>query len=211
MDALRHGYTNDTRGDGTVVVKRYQGPASGRRRERERAALVALRGRLPVPEVLGVDGEALVMSFLPGVHGQDLIEQGYAGPVLRSCGTMLRSVHASALVHGDYGPNNMLFDPETFEVTGILDWEWAHPGAAVEDLAWCEWIVRMHHSRHIDALAGFFDGYGDRPLWTRRRATMLDRCVELRELCREWDAPAAVREWQRRYEVTAGWTSLSGE
>jgi hypothetical protein len=26
MQPLRHGYTNDTRGDGTVVVKRYAGP-----------------------------------------------------------------------------------------------------------------------------------------------------------------------------------------
>jgi hypothetical protein len=23
----------------------------------------------------------------------------------------------------------------------VLDWEWAHRGEPVEDLAWCEWIV----------------------------------------------------------------------
>ena len=48
------------------------------------------------------------------------------------------------LVHGDYGPQNVLLDPATQEITAVLDWEWAHAGHPVEDIAWCEWIVRMH-------------------------------------------------------------------
>lgn len=39
------------------------------------------------------------------------------------------------LVHGDYGPNNTLLDPAARQVTAVLDWEWAHAGDAVEDLA----------------------------------------------------------------------------
>lgn len=38
------------------------------------------------------------------------------------------------LVHGDYRVGNFLFD--TSGVTGILDWEMAHPGDPLEDLAW---------------------------------------------------------------------------
>jgi aminoglycoside phosphotransferase (APT) family kinase protein len=33
----------------------------------------------------------------------------------------------------------------------VVDWEFAHLGDPVEDLAWCEWIVRMHHPEHVDA------------------------------------------------------------
>ncbi|WP_313800912.1 phosphotransferase family protein [Sphingobium sp.] len=38
------------------------------------------------------------------------------------------------LVHGDYRVGNFLFD--TSGVTGVLDWEMAHPGNPLEDLAW---------------------------------------------------------------------------
>ena len=38
-----------------------------------------------------------------------------------------RSVEV-AWVHGDFWPGNVIFDPATLEVTGIIDWEWAGPG-----------------------------------------------------------------------------------
>jgi hypothetical protein len=31
-------------------------------------------------------------------------------------------------VHGDFWPGNVMFDPATLAVTGIIDWEWAAPG-----------------------------------------------------------------------------------
>jgi len=40
-----------------------------------------------------------------------------------------------ALVHGDYRSGNFLFDSEG-EIRGILDWEMAHVGDPLEDLAW---------------------------------------------------------------------------
>lgn len=185
MQPLRHSYTNDTRGDGHVVVKRYEGPDAVARRDRERLMLARLGGLLPVPALVDVDAsDELRMKFVEGVHSQDLIEAGMAGPVLRACGKMLRHVHdlavaevfpakphpvGAVLFHGDYGPNNVLLDPATFVVTAVLDWEWAHPGDAVEDLAWCEWIVRMHHSSHVQVLDELFDAYGWRPSWERRQ------------------------------------------
>lgn len=38
------------------------------------------------------------------------------------------------LVHGDYGPHNLMFDRGS--VVAVLDWERAHPGHAAEDLAY---------------------------------------------------------------------------
>jgi aminoglycoside phosphotransferase (APT) family kinase protein len=29
------------------------------------------------------------------------------------------------LVHGDYGPSNVLLDPASFRVVAVVDWEWA--------------------------------------------------------------------------------------
>lgn len=39
-----------------------------------------------------------------------------------------------AFVHGDAGPGNFLF--ENGRMTALIDWELAHPGDPVEDLAW---------------------------------------------------------------------------
>jgi aminoglycoside phosphotransferase (APT) family kinase protein len=40
-----------------------------------------------------------------------------------------------SVVHGDYRTGNFLFD-ETGEIHGVLDWEMAHLGDPLEDLAW---------------------------------------------------------------------------
>jgi len=117
MQPLRHGYTNDIRGDGRVVVKRYEGPDAAVRRCRERTTLATLQGRLAVPALLGGAGsDELRLAFVAGVHGQELIEAGMAGAVLRACGRTLRHIHhldtaeifpdqtdvlGGVLVHGD--------------------------------------------------------------------------------------------------------------
>ncbi|MBD8870060.1 phosphotransferase [Nocardioides sp. MJB4] len=38
------------------------------------------------------------------------------------------------LVHGDVNPKNLLVDPGTGEVTGLVDWEYAHAGSPYADL-----------------------------------------------------------------------------
>lgn len=40
----------------------------------------------------------------------------------------------TCLVHSDLNPKNLLLDPETLEVTGVLDWEFAHAGHPFTDL-----------------------------------------------------------------------------
>lgn len=47
---------------------------------------------------------------------------------------LLAASHRACLVHGDLRPANVLVDPDTDEVTALVDWEFAHGGHPVEDL-----------------------------------------------------------------------------
>ena len=38
------------------------------------------------------------------------------------------------LVHSDFNPKNLLVDPSTAEITGLIDWEFAHAGSPYADL-----------------------------------------------------------------------------
>jgi aminoglycoside phosphotransferase (APT) family kinase protein len=120
-----------------AVLKTYAGSDSSVRKGNERHALRALEGRYPVPKILDEGTDSLLLGFLHGEHGQDVIDTGHAEEVLYSCGLALRALHSidiatvfprgtnpdHVLVHGDFGPNNVLLDAETFEVTAVLDWE----------------------------------------------------------------------------------------
>jgi Ser/Thr protein kinase RdoA (MazF antagonist) len=184
--------------------------------------LRGLAGRLPVPRVLACRDVTLRMTLLPGVHGQDLIDGGLARRVLRACGQLLQRIQAidpalaaiqrsevpgTVLVHGDYGPNNVLLDAAADSVTALVDWEWAHAGDAVEDLAWAEWIVRMHHPGHVGALGALFDGYGRQPAWPDRQQAMVRQCRSMISLSERWEpgGPGA-GQWRQRLDVTESWT-----
>ena len=221
LELMPHSYTNRTTRTGVVVTKVYQGPEAARRCAREAAAMRGLAGRLPVPTVISHGVDSLRMGLMAGVHGQELIDAGQADQVLRACGQMLRRIHAidpalvhveepdrvaSVLVHGDYGPNNVLLDPAARAVTAVLDWEWAHQGEPVEDLAWCEWIVRMHHPQHALALDELFGAYGSAPAWGERQQAMLAQCRAMLDLCERWQPGGdSVRQWQHRLAVTESW------
>jgi tRNA A-37 threonylcarbamoyl transferase component Bud32 len=170
-ERLPHGYTNLTTLEGGRVIKRYAGPDAALRRDAEVRALTALAGRFPVPAAIGQDDSQLTLSFVPGVPGQEILEQrphdvlfavGRAGRALHGLdvSATYEIVGGAVLVHGDFGPQNMVFDAKTLQPAAVVDWEFAHPGDAVEDLAWAEWIIRTHHPRLIDSLGTMFEGYG---------------------------------------------------
>lgn len=60
-------------------------------------------------------------------HAQTLME---ARPDAADPATYGRCV----LVHSDFNPKNLLVDPVTGQVTGLLDWEFAHAGSPYHDL-----------------------------------------------------------------------------
>ena len=47
---------------------------------------------------------------------------------------LLDAVGRTCLVHSDANPKNLLVDPRTLDVTGLLDWEFAHSGHPFTDL-----------------------------------------------------------------------------
>jgi len=217
---MKHGYTNLTSGDRSVVTKSYRGPDPERRCAQETTVLEALAGKLPVPPLFSCSNTSVIMGRLQGVHGQELIDSGLAEPVLQACGGTLRRIHAvdplpvvgdspsadSVLVHGDYGPQNVLLDEAGLEVTGIVDWEWAHAGSPFEDMAWCEWIIRMHHPAAVGDLGSFFAAYGHQPTWSDRHRSMLAQCRALLAFCERWQAGGrSCQIWRQRIAVTESW------
>jgi tRNA A-37 threonylcarbamoyl transferase component Bud32 len=190
------------------VLKTYAGPRAAERAERDYLALTTLAGRVPVPDVLGRAPGTLTLAFVAGAHGQDLIGEGCADRVLAACGGVLRRIHAAGFGHGDFGPNNTLLDPDALHVTAVLDWEFSTSGGVepVVDLAWCEWIVRMHHPAEQTAIPLLYSGYGTSFSWRARQTAMLDRCAELVDFTHEWepDGPAEAL-WHERLRSTATW------
>lgn len=47
---------------------------------------------------------------------------------------LLDGIGRSCLVHSDVNPKNLLVDPDTLQVTGLVDWEFAHAGLPGTDL-----------------------------------------------------------------------------
>ena len=101
-------------------------------------------------------------------------------------------------MHGDFGPQNILFTLEPMGVSAVLDWELAHVGSAVEDLAWVEWIIRTHHPQAIEFLPELFDGSGVWPSWSDRHAVMTRRCRDYIAFCEESGFDTATAQWRRR-------------
>ena len=112
----------------------------------------------------------LVLRAVPGRHGQDQVELGQGHGVLLALGMLLCEIQAieptfygeyqgeGVLLHGDFGPNNVLLSDRDDSVTLIADWEWSTVGSPLADLAWAELIVRLHHPEHQDCLTALVRG-----------------------------------------------------
>lgn len=93
-----------------------------------------------------VDGELTIGSFgdldgLPSYVEQQRDRLGLAEPELDGlravaieAQALLDTVQRVCLVHSDLNPKNLLLDPGTLEVTGLVDWEYAHAGHPYADL-----------------------------------------------------------------------------
>jgi tRNA A-37 threonylcarbamoyl transferase component Bud32 len=206
---MLHGYTNASWRQGDRIYKRYRGLDALARLRVEVAHIEAVAGTVPVPAVVdAAEADLLVVfSFVPGKHGQELIDDGQGTPVLRATGRTLRRLQAQhpRLAHDDYGPQNLLFEPDRLDVVAVLDWEFAHEGDELEDLAWAEWIVRAHHPRAVADLDALFDGYGEQPPWPLRQAAMLTRCEVLVTRAEIAGEQGAANLWRSRAAMTHAW------
>lgn len=98
----------------------------------------------------------------------------------------------ACLVHSDFNPKNLLVDAGTGDVTGLLDWEYAHAGSPFADLgnllrfdrqpALQETVLATYAERVVDAPEDLLD---------RARAADLIALVELAS--RAGQSPVATR------------------
>jgi aminoglycoside phosphotransferase (APT) family kinase protein len=84
------------------------------------------------------------------------------------------------LVHSDFNPKNLLVDPATAEITGLIDWEFAHAGSPYTDLGnllrFCDDPVLGEAVLHVVRSSG--PALGDR-LVERARAADLWALIDL--------------------------------
>jgi aminoglycoside phosphotransferase (APT) family kinase protein len=88
---------------------------------------------------------------------------------------LLDAVGRTCLVHSDLNPKNVLVDPDTLELTGVLDWEFAHAGHPHTDLGN---LLRFDRT----------PAYADAVLaaWCERRGTDPDVTLELARAADLW-------------------------
>jgi aminoglycoside phosphotransferase (APT) family kinase protein len=110
--------------------------------------------------------------------------------------TILDDVGRVSLVHSDLNPKNLLLDADTLEVTGVLDWEFAHAGSPYADLGN---LIRFEREpAYVEAvLRGYAGLRGDEPATALDRARSAD-LVALVDLAVRKDAnPVAARAHDR--------------
>ena len=136
-----------------------------------------------------VDGDLTIGSFAPDVDGLPAFVAGHEealshwSPValegLREVAVdaqaLLDTVGRFCLVHSDVNPKNLLVDPHTLEVTGLLDWEFAHAGHPYTDLgnllrfdrqpAFVEAVLDAYVARHGGAPSEALDLARAADLW----------------------------------------------
>jgi hypothetical protein len=219
-EPLPHAYTNEVTALGDLVTKAYRGPGAVQRQRREELALRRLADRLPVATIVDSRPGALVLRRVAGRHGQERIDGGDGAAVLFGLGRLLREVQAvrpgfldefdgtGVLVHQDFGPNNVLFAEHGETIALLADWEWSTVGSPVTDLAWAEFIVRMHHPDHQQCLEALFAGYGSRPPWPERQAAMAQRADTVAAWVRSYRGAAAATTWEARARRIGRWRDL---
>ncbi|WP_241238389.1 phosphotransferase family protein [Nocardioides pantholopis] len=81
---------------------------------------------------------------------------------------LLDTVERVSLAHSDLNSKNLLLDPVSLRVTGVLDWEYAHAGHPFTDLGN---LLRLdRHPAYVEAVLG---------AWTERHETPPDRALDL--------------------------------
>ncbi len=88
------------------------------------------------PWAEGADVPGFVAGLRDGSALATWPEREYAAllEVAERAQDVLDRVDRTCLVHSDFNPKNLLVDPATGELTGIVDWEFAHAGSPGADL-----------------------------------------------------------------------------
>ena len=127
------------------------------------ALLAHLAARnFPAPRALGIDSEGReILSFIDGeasIWPWPPILRTPAG--MEKVGAVLRRYHdcvadfsgpeiwqsfsrpsapGEIICHGDFGAQNLIWRDD--EIVGVIDWEFAHPAPAIDDVAFAAWMM----------------------------------------------------------------------
>jgi aminoglycoside phosphotransferase (APT) family kinase protein len=105
---------------------------------------------------------------------------------------LLDTVPRVCLVHSDLNPKNLLLDPDTLQVTGVLDWEYAHAGHPFTDLG-----NLLRFERAEPFVTAVLEAYAERRGTPPAHALALARAGDLWALvdlaARRTDNPVAAR------------------
>jgi aminoglycoside phosphotransferase (APT) family kinase protein len=86
--------------------------------------------------------------------GPDVVDR--LASVAADAQALLDGVGRTCLVHSDLNPKNLLIDPDSLSVTGLLDWEFAHSGHPFTDLGN---LLRFdRRPAYVDAVLGVWCG-----------------------------------------------------
>lgn len=110
-------------------------------------ALTSTLAGMPMPRAgIFVDGELRtkhlpasglpewVDAHAPRLSNFDADELAGLRDVAEFAQHLQEQVGRRCLVHGDLNPKNLLVDPDSLEITGLVDWEFAHGGHPFTDL-----------------------------------------------------------------------------
>lgn len=160
------------------------------------------RGPFIDPELRIGDYDDDLVSFVESRRASlshwSAAEQAGLVEVAHDAQALLDTVARHCLVHSDLNPKNLLVDPETLAITGVLDWEFAHAGHPATDLgnvlrfdrapayangvlaAYCEArggepdeVVRLAHAADLWALVDLAGRRGDNPVAARAHDLLL--------------------------------------
>ncbi len=123
----------------------------------------------------GLDGLAdFVETRLPELGHLSPEEIDGLREVALDAQVLLDSVPRACLVHSDLNPKNLLLDPDTLALTGVLDWEFAHAGHPFTDLGN---LLRFDRSPELEqsVLAAYAERRGTPP----EQALALARAADL--------------------------------
>lgn len=132
------------------------------------------------PFVLAEDLAAWVSQHSGAFAGWSASERDGLAEVAFESQRILDSESRTCLVHSDLNPKNLLIDPDTLEITGLVDWEFAHAGHPGTDVGN---VVRFDRApAYVEAVvAGYREQRGPDPsaLLELARAADLWALVEL--------------------------------